>query len=763
MPGSGLTFVACLFPVAYTGVAAARATGGAPTSIAVALSSLLAVVAVFRLTEPRSLGEDLVGDVPRTALRCVVAAIGTALTARVGVAGRAAFDAAASAGVAAGAIAALASMARVPDGHGLFRAPPVARRLDAALGMVVVGAVATTIPAVVALAPHRGAAIDPLALDYAAAALGLSALVVLALAAARFFRARRIELGASDRGLAALVVSLTALAIAGPAAALDVAPPDRVLPGAALASAFGCALAMAVPDPRAVGRALSTVLVSSIVGVPIALFVATAAKASPESTGGIVLLGGLTLLVAGVLSQRIAARLRPDGARWREALRAAEQQASVSEPHTAIRGALSALRDRLGPSAPSPLLFRADTGDAVSVDRAGYLQEARALPPPDAAVLARGEPFHTLRRETLRALEVHHPELRPTLAWMEAHDLATVTALDDEDGPLGLLAVPAARRTMPLSLDEAVLLGRVGDRIALALSLSQALAGARARQVAAEQTVAEQAREAEELRRELSREAERYAALARRVARRAPDAAYAPASRLAEEALAKAADGERAVTLLAPPGVFAEGWAAALHLASDRRGEPFVVVDGADLREHEPAVWEDPVLSPLRLAAQGTLCVLDVAALPMALQHVVARHAAGLDAGPRIVVTVRETLSVLAATGRVVTPLADALGDRAVPIPPLSARAEDLRALALDKLARLGLALRGAPLGLTDEALLRLVEHELPGNDEELGSVLLLAVLAAEGPRVTARDLDAAGLGPTRDESAVFTRRATRR
>ncbi|MCC6649304.1 MAG: hypothetical protein IT374_27505 [Polyangiaceae bacterium] len=762
MPGAGL-FVACLLPVAYTGVAAARATGGAPSSIAATLLSIALVVAGFRLTTPRSLGEDLVGDGPRAALRCVIAAIGTAVTARAGVAGRAAFDAAASASVAAGSIAALYALARVPDGHGLFRAPPRARRLDAALGMVLVGAVATTIPAVVALAPHRAAAIDPLAIDYAAAALGLSALSVLALASLRFFRARRVELGAADRGLAAVIVSMTALGVAGPAAALDVAPPDRVLPGAALASSLGCALAMGVPDPRAVGRALSTVLVSSVVGVPIALFVATAARAAPSSAGGIVLLGGITLLVTGVLSQRIAARFRPDGARWRLALRAAEQQASVSEPHTAMRGALSALRDRLGPSAPSPLLFREGAGDVVSVDRAGYLQEARAVPPPDAAALARGEPFHTLRRETLRALEVQHPELRPTLAWMEAHDFAAVTSLDDEDGPLGLLAVPAARRRAPLTLDEATLLGRVADRVALALSLSQSLAGARARQIAAEQTVAEQAREAEALRRELSREAERYAALARRVARLAPDAAYSPASKLAEEALAKAAEGELPVTLLAPPGVLAEGWAAALHLASDRRGEPFVIVDGADLREHEAALWDDPVLSPLRLAAQGTLCVLDVPALPAELQARLARHAARLEPGPRVIVTVRDTVSVLAATGRLTTPLADALGDRAVPIPPLSARAEDLRALALDRLARLGLALRGAPLGLTDEALLRLVEHDLPGNDEQLGCALLLAVLAADGPRVTGRDLEAAGLGVTRDERAVFTRRAGRR
>ena len=41
---------------------------------------------------------------------------------------------------------------------------------------------------------------------------------------------------------------------------LDVAPPDRVLPGSALASALAIALAMAVPDPRTVGRALSTML-----------------------------------------------------------------------------------------------------------------------------------------------------------------------------------------------------------------------------------------------------------------------------------------------------------------------------------------------------------------------------------------------------------------------------------------------------------------------------------------------------------------------
>jgi DNA-binding NtrC family response regulator len=75
----------------------------------------------------------------------------------------------------------------------------------------------------------------------------------------------------------------------------------------------------------------------------------------------------------------------------------------------------------------------------------------------------------------------------------------------------------------------------------------------------------------------------------------------------------------------------------------------------------------------------------------------------------------------------------------------LASRPEDLRALVLDQLARVGARFRGEPVGVEDRALARLMDHNWPGNDVELADVLLRAALVARGQRVTLEDLQAIG------------------
>jgi DNA-binding NtrC family response regulator len=120
-----------------------------------------------------------------------------------------------------------------------------------------------------------------------------------------------------------------------------------------------------------------------------------------------------------------------------------------------------------------------------------------------------------------------------------------------------------------------------------------------------------------------------------------------------------------------------------------------------------------------------------------------ASHEAPLDLA--LIVSVPATVDSLVASGRLHPELADRLGDRAVPLPPLSARADDLRALFLDRLARIGMRLKGRPIGLDPRALGRLVEHAWPGNEVELDDVLTRAVAIADGEVLTSAHLDQIG------------------
>jgi DNA-binding NtrC family response regulator len=76
---------------------------------------------------------------------------------------------------------------------------------------------------------------------------------------------------------------------------------------------------------------------------------------------------------------------------------------------------------------------------------------------------------------------------------------------------------------------------------------------------------------------------------------------------------------------------------------------------------------------------------------------------------------------------------ADFLGEQTVALPRLAARPEDLRALALHHLTRIGLRERKKPIGIDASALEWLLEHDWPGNETEFESVLIRAALAMEG------------------------------
>jgi len=111
----------------------------------------------------------------------------------------------------------------------------------------------------------------------------------------------------------------------------------------------------------------------------------------------------------------------------------------------------------------------------------------------------------------------------------------------------------------------------------------------------------------------------------------------------------------------------------------------------------------------------------------------------------------------LLGAGKLDKRLAAELGPSVVSLPTLADRAEDLRAMVLDALSQIGLGLRGEPLGIDNEGLRLIMEHDWPGNELELRSVLSLAVHATRGKVIGSRELLGAGLEPPRAEAAGST------
>jgi two-component system response regulator HupR/HoxA len=99
-----------------------------------------------------------------------------------------------------------------------------------------------------------------------------------------------------------------------------------------------------------------------------------------------------------------------------------------------------------------------------------------------------------------------------------------------------------------------------------------------------------------------------------------------------------------------------------------------------------------------------------------------------------------------AVTRGLVSPnLARWFADAELPLPALVERPEDLRALALDLLAKKSIELARKPAGLEPSALRLLLEHGWPENELELALVLGRALAVSEGPAISATDLERSG------------------
>jgi hypothetical protein len=753
MPYKSRSLLLALASVSYVLIAAMRSSGGREWAFLVFLALPPLLLLTWARTAPPARGEDWVSPVTRSAARA--AAFGGALlaAARMAPAGAPTFEAIGALATTIAATAALVAVANIAPLGGLLVVPAHAKRMYAASTVAIVGAFASFVPLSKAIF-GKGLFAQPDEIDAAVTAASALFLIVTIVTTWGLGRARRLDLGANERLSAALTFGWVALVVGAPAAFLRIAPSSHVLSAAAWLAAFTTTAACLARDPTFVARAQRTLVAVTLVAAPVGLFVASVASQVPREAALISLVALTAGILVGLAGVPLARPLGPEQSKWLDAIHNATKAAPREDPVTALSSILSTLRQALGASSETPELWQLDPPALVTVDRAGYPHSETGMEVPKLLLeLAQGEPEQTVRTAVLEALEVRRPDVRPALQWLRDRGAMSLTLLTEEEGPTGALVLPAATRSSPLALEEVRALRALADRMTALLGVSSALTRAQAREVDAEKTADRQEDRALHLEHLLASTHERHEAYARKLARTALLARYSSTSRLCVEELDRLGSRGAPVSLLTPPGIDAVPYAAVVHCAAARRSGPFVVVDATGSDEQQESLWQDPALSPLCLADGGTLVVLSVAALTEDAQKYLARalserrspagHAVPLDVS--LIVTVSTTVDVLVANGRLDPALADRLGDRAVPLPPLSARAEDLRALVGDRLARLGVRMRGHAMGLDPRALGRLVEHSWPGNEVELEDVLTRAIAVAEGDVITAAHLDQIG------------------
>ena len=768
-PWRSRSYLAALVGVGYTAFSALQSTDGSGAPWLALAVLPVALLFVWAKTQPPLRGVDPIEPAARSAARVTAAGTAMVLASWTGPAGLAWLTAAQSIGASMACIASLVSLARIASAPGLLQPPPATRRLDAVALASMLWAVAITLPLARTIAPEATTMLDPLSIDYATMAAATGGVGLMIVATLRVRAMRRLELGVADRASGALVLCAVTLATALPASILRVATPDRTMVAAVVVAGACVQFACVSLEPTRVARTMRVVLATALLAIPVGLAGVALSLRLPQSTGLLMLgVGGASVLV-GLVAPRLARPLAPARSRWMEAIEKANEAALHPDPDIALRDALANVRIVLPGDSVSPSVFQVAPKHVLTVDRAGYVQTKPGEAPEYLYEVARGEPYTTVRTAVLQSLQVRRPDLRPIVQWLEARGLMSVTLMRDDDGPVGLLGLPRGRRRSTMSLEEVQATRQLADRVGAVLGVSSALARSRGRELELHKQCERHEQQIEQLQFQWDTYRATVKASARRLAEPLTAKVYSPAAAMALQQAQSLGAAGLPITLLTPPGVDPVPWAAIAHLESNRASGPIVVVDATEAVTHELDYWHDPATSPLCFADTGMLMVKDVQALPAHIQDYIAsslaqrvcpgRSTVALDL--RLAVSVCATVDVLAASKRLSLSLADWLGESVLAIPPLASRVEDLRAIVLDQLIKIGTRLRRAShgeyrehrehrgMGIEDAALARLLEHTWPANELELQDVVLRAALVAKGDRITVEDLNQIGFtGP---------------
>jgi two-component system nitrogen regulation response regulator GlnG len=177
--------------------------------------------------------------------------------------------------------------------------------------------------------------------------------------------------------------------------------------------------------------------------------------------------------------------------------------------------------------------------------------------------------------------------------------------------------------------------------------------------------------------------------------------------------------------------------ARAIHDFSDRRAQPLVVVQAADL--HSP----DAAAALLARVRGGSLLFDEVADFDDATQARAVRLIDGFGAeAPRILATSQADLAQRIEAGRFRQDLFYRLSGVAIAVPPLRDRVEDIVLLAEHVLARAERDF-GQRRRLSPEARERIRTHSWPGNVRQLENALRRLMATASGPEIARAEVEA--------------------
>jgi two-component system NtrC family response regulator len=229
--------------------------------------------------------------------------------------------------------------------------------------------------------------------------------------------------------------------------------------------------------------------------------------------------------------------------------------------------------------------------------------------------------------------------------------------------------------------------------------------------------------------------------------------------------LEKVAPADVSVLLLGESGTGKEVIAKALHELSPRTNKPFIAINCGAIPEnlleselfgHERGAFTGAVKQTrgkVELAHGGTLMLDEIGDLPLPLQVKLLRflqervieRVGGRQSIPvdvRIVCATHQNLQDLMRDGRFREDLFYRLDEVVIRIPPLRERGEDAQLLAQHFLVRFNTEHGRNVKGFSADALAAIAAHSWPGNVRELQNRTKRAVIMAEGPVVTAHDLD---------------------